>query len=294
MGNSGMDLQSILGKTTKLLLLPNDLMPVVYYYPCSQKTFYRHQVVIEINLKGRIVRSSSSARAMIQVYIKAVSELGECLLRERMNLHTRSGIAGGFLTSNAVMRAKAELLERDAFFYHYRGRFPFLSKETLTIKGNEIHLCKMATQDKSYHSYIAFHADYLNGKCPCLIFGTGTHLDATLARERALDEFSSLFMNHEHFPEWCPGLNGKRMDEVSLADWHHQASKDKRNQQIMSHLCSVQCSDREIFNEQHWEIKELISPLRGFKFVYVSHPQLSAITFGEEEKSEAGLYHPFW
>ena len=59
-------------------------------------------------------------------------EAGELLvLRSCPDLLTNSGLAGGILPRTASARARAEAVERDAFFHHYRTGTPFSSSNGL-------------------------------------------------------------------------------------------------------------------------------------------------------------------
>jgi ribosomal protein S12 methylthiotransferase accessory factor YcaO len=154
---------------------------------------------------------------MIDSFTKAMSELGESILVYSLGLETNSGLAGGFLYKTARQRAKAELIERDAFLYHYKNRIPFIERIFLEKKDNsklDIFAYKMASTDSSFYSYLVTDEDCSRGNRMCLLFGLGSHKIKNIAISKAIQEYASIALLHEKFPLWCDGLCKKNPNEL--------------------------------------------------------------------------------
>ena len=267
----------------------------VFVHKPTIKTRYRWLVVVNIvdSLSCKYKGSATSSNP-IEAYIKAVAELGESLICSSLNFGNRSGIAAGLLTSQAIVRAKSELIERDAFLYHYRNAIPFTAVKEIDDNDGLLAF-QMQSAEKNYYSYLVTDVKCSTGASECLLFGTGCHPSEKIAIEKAVQEYVSIALNHELKPEWCNGNSNEQLQHKSLTDRHHFASRDFRNIERFRLLCLVRepAGPRPNVGDD-WKITRLSSPLRFFNFVYVQNESLISMTFGEFERIEGDLLHPFW
>lgn len=234
-------------------------------------------------------------------YIRALVELGENIIFKTHGLEDRGGLSGGFLLSGAVKRAKFELIERDAFLFHYRTVTPFLSRASDPQVG--ALLFEMRSSVPGVHCFFATTPECAEGHHPCLLLGLGAHEEAAQARKKALGELATMKMDHELRPGWCAALEANP-DRISrVPDFHHVQSRDGRNIQIIRKLCDLQDAGRgasvdPVHIEGGWNIQTLESPIRFVKYGRIENAKLRSLKFGEPElvtgASDRPLYHPIW
>ncbi len=265
--------------------LSNTLENIVKIF--LRKKYSSYEVVIHSFHKYFIVvisvgqfKGSSSSPKIFHAFIKALSELGEDIIAKKYKLHCRSGLAGGLFLNTAIQRAKEELLERDAFFYHYRSSSPFIN----VSKKKSLYIAKLNSNDSKNNVVLAFNQDYLKGNF--FKFGMGSSRDLSSAQKKAIAEQKVLELNHQKYPDWFK-KSGLPIDQ------HHLESNDHRNiLKIKNLLKSSDVSKVRIFNNSKWVINEIDSPIKFLKYAYLDHPELLKIEFGKRE--EDGVLHPFW
>lgn len=258
-------------------------------------------------LKNGNVSASGVSKSPSISFLKALLEYGECLICLKRNWTNRSGIAGGIFLGTSVNRAQFELIERDAFLFHYRNEVPFAPLKAIHLKVDfpQLLIFEMNSADPRFFSILA--TDRVSaGQNPiaphCLIFGTATHLNRSAAIRKAIEEYSALRYNHLVDPEFCGSC--KVADRRNSGAYHHGASSDPRNIERFKRLCSLTrpMSSRIPRTDQGevsrtWKTEKLESPLRFFNFARASNPLLIPLSFGEPEPdspAEHPLYHPFW
>ncbi len=267
-----MDLSNSLAQITRILLR----------IKCSSCTVTIHShkdhFIVVINTDDFC--GSGSSKSILDAYIKGLSELGESIIGRGLSLHCRSGLAGGLFYKTAIQRAKEELFERDAFFFHYRSLTPFVEVR----EDGPLYLVQLTSAIPNLHIVMAFNKDYFTGGY--LNFGMGCSYAKEEAIQKAIAEYNVLDLNHKIFPNWFK--NSK-----STIDLHHQASIDPRNVEKIKKLMMPKKdqAQREIEIDQ-WKIIKIKSPIRFFKYIQVKHPKLIQIEFGKEEAD--GVLHPFW
>jgi hypothetical protein len=267
---------------------------------CPQKsTLSRYIVVCEWERKPqKRIKASGVGGTRLEAYLKAVVELGEVALCDGASLLNRTGVAGGLVLANAVDRAKAELTERDAFLFHYRGQVPFVRRESA---GSGACLFEMFSPLTGAYCFIALDQAFVDGAADCILMGLGCHFDRATAGEKALGELSGMVLDHSLRPDWCREVYAGTVKPARLTDLHHSYSRDPRNIERIRALCRPGApealSGRGALLDE-WRIERLESPLRYFKYVRVSHPGLALLDFGKPEAAaspeEAPLYHPVW
>lgn len=292
-----MDVSSSLIQITKWFIRDRNRNINIHIFPKSKNTLNLWQVIIEVEWdQKKLIGSSGGSKSLFEAYLKALSELGENIILDSSALMSRCGIAGGLFESQAIIRAKAELLERDSFFYHYRNKVPFYDTFTLFKDGIELCIFQLQSSDPHFYSYLATDKDCTLGKSSCLLFGTSAHPDKNVAIEKAIQEYSAIRLNHILQPERCESLF-KNPDKIAtIMDKHHIASRDPRNLNRFQNLCqtSKNMGNRKQIDPKNWETQKLKSPFRLLKFIRVDHPDLIKMTFGIPEPGEDKLFHPFW
>lgn len=271
----------------------------VTIHPPSQETM-GHSIAV---LYSGQQSSSALASTPIAALIKALVELGESYIFRKHQWNTRSGLAGGLITSSTIQRAKYELLERDSFFYHYRNQIPFL--ECRRLADSNLLAFTMATADPMVHSILITDSDSVQKQEGCLLFGTGAHKDPSVAIRKATEEYAAIHFGHRLRPNRCKEQEQDPNKIKCLADFHHLASRDTRNRAKFHKLCAPSMSNQQSLKpirsviSSSWAVTQLESPLKYFKYYHVTHPNLIKLKFGEPEHaeyspSESPLYHPFW
>lgn len=293
-----MELSHSLSRVTRFLLQAEAGAVEVFVHDPQDATRGLHVAVCEWQREtGKRLKASGVAATRFEAYIKAVAELGEVVLCHASGLESRAGIAGGLFASNAVLRAKAELLERDAFLFHYRNRVPFLRRESARAASGA-GVFEMSSAEKGRHCFIALDEAFMAGGAECVLMGFGCHADRELAAAKALGELACMSLDHAMRPGWCRDVYEGRSRAARLTDFHHAFSRDPRNRERIRALCRTDAapapSRRDLVGE--WRVETLKSPLRYFKYVRVFHDGLVPLEFGRPEPSFEGtpLYHPVW
>ena len=301
LGNPHVDLSKYLEETTRFLLKSTALNIFIYIHRPNSQTKNRWIVVINLYFPNKTVKASGTDKNIVLAYIKGLSEIGEEILCNKHNLECRSGIAGGLQSKNALIRAQAELIERDSFFEHYRNMIPFLSKQKVSFcDSSNIYAFEMLAKEKNFKSYIVTDEDSIQGTSECLLFGTSSHPDKDVAIEKAYNEYVAISLNHKKFPDRCKHLEKNKETIEKLTDLHHIYSRDERNKQIFQKLCQVSKKKSSYSHKNlSWEIESLESPLKLFKYYRVISKNLIKIQFGKPEHfsftlNQLPLYHPFW
>lgn len=258
------------------------------------RVFLQAQVPGAINLVGA-GRDTSKFRA----FFKALGELGEAFLCHRLKRPNRSGLAGGFLFKKSKERAYGEILERDAFFHHYRSGVPFLDSVP-----DQFRVFLLDSRDPKFKVVLVTDSASIRGELGCLVFGLGTAIDLTEAVKKARYEYLTLRRLHQIRPDRCRKLATLSPERLSMADRHHIASRDQRNLDRFRHLCEGFSDVRRLpIDPAKLSIKRHNSPIFGFKYAEVSHPDLIPMEMGVSEiwtgnlsshPTPKPLLHPLW
>lgn len=290
-----MDLSSALNKTAKFLFKKKGIELNVQVLKPSRKTLFRwicSIYVADLTIKKRTYRGTGGSNQLAFAFLKAFGEVCETIAMYENKLSSRCGMAAGIIAENSILRAKSELIERDAFIYHYRNRIPFVSRKRID---DDLHSFELASADKDFPTYFVTNTSTTNGASKCLQFGCGTSFqNSNDAIQKAVQEFVNIHINHHNFPNQClewwnhPELIPTKMD------FHHVQSRDQRNLDIFKLLFNTQSTSRPQIDRTKWIIEELPSPAKFFKVFKVAHPDLQILKFGQPEPNTADLYHPFW
>lgn len=259
------------------------------------------------------VKGTGTAESESTAFIKALVELGESYLVRELKLPHRCGLAGAFFLDQATLRAKAELIERDSFLYHYRNHVPFSRLiEVVSIKEacKGLYLYQMVSADPFFNAVFATDENGVNGVGPCLLMGLGSHPKLAVAKAKAKQEYLVMALDHKQRPGWCEELFKSLGKVERLPDLHHCHSRDIRNLNRISSICKKaprgkdpdgpnKSSERILSRQIRWEEKRLPSPLRFVKYIQVVSPDLATLDFGHPEPRETWgsiepLYHPVW
>lgn len=306
LGYTSMDLSSSLAWITQLL--NKEQFESLNVRLCLPKYFKLGRYLVRIDARAigvnTLFRSSGLSLRIDEAFLRALSELGETLILQRCGFQSRCGIAGGLSKSGAIQRAKSELIERDAFLYHYRSGAPFSTCQKLT---EDIVAFDMEVPvNESLTAILVTDEASARGANRCLWFGTSAARSRTVAIEKALQEYLSIRANH-----LALNPNGKSKRQRCFAeasqphsdlDQHHAASSDPRNLKRFVELCAGMDSvlpplRRNPLDQSRWEIQSLTSPILGLKFARAIHPDLIPMEFGIPESwasTTPPLLHPFW
>ncbi len=266
-------------------------------HPSDSKITDPHFVVIiEAVINGRSIKSTGGATHKHQAFLRALGELGENVILYNSDLNSRCGIAAGWLSSMAIVRSKGELIERDAFFYHYRNLVPYTRRQKLD--GDAIAF-EMQAADPRFSAILVTNEASANLASECLQFGAAAHPDRKVALAKALQEYHIMRYTHQRHPGRCAERAQNQKLITDILDLHHVHSRDLRNRTRFHQLCRVrENSPRENLNSSGWVIETLESPIRGLHYVRCEHGDLIKLTFGVPEpfanSSEDELLHPFW
>ncbi len=295
-----MDLSATLNQLTRKLCKPTLETCQVHI----RKAFgieNNYRVVIDGKSAGESVQGGGISKSLLTAYAKALGEFGEGLVCLRENHDNRSGMAAGLLFFQAVDRAKAELIERDAFLHHYRNEVPFLGRRPLQRAKSRSFIApvafRMATAHPDWHSFLVTDDLCATGQRTCLLFGTAADRNEKLALQRAHDEYQVIAHVHNIRPSRCAELAGDSSSSSS-ADRHHLSSRDSRNLERFRTLCSPMRATkggRQSIHNQ-WEIERLQSPIETMVYARVRHRELTPLVFDipEAVAGNTPLYHPFW
>jgi hypothetical protein len=155
----------------------------------------------------------------------------------------------------------------------------------------------MWSADPYFHSFFVTNTDATRGTAECLLFGTGTHPDATVAKEKAINEYLVMLSNHLLLPNRCADLASHPERINKLPDFHHANSRDPRNLARIRDLCVSSAGARpRNLTPIDWEVEDLVSPIRFFKFIELRSQKLIPMEFGvpEPNSNTPPLYHPYW
>ncbi|MBL6988878.1 MAG: hypothetical protein ISR65_03835 [Bacteriovoracaceae bacterium] len=293
-----MDLQTSLVSLSSFLIKDKEIAGNLTLSVYNQNGFY--SIVIRSEYGEHAPTATGTNENLLTAYLKSILEFGEEILRGELGLNDRCGMAGGLIRKNIIERAKAELLERDSFLYHYRSKHPLKKLRTITYRGKVFDVFQMHCCQKGYYAIFIKEPQkyYLEREICHFTTASGRNLEATI--KKALEEYFSL----EIF------LDKNRSDIVLLLDGgltgdnpifpHVKSMFDERNLNRINHICNESLpkehsgpqTEREI---PSWEVEKLGSPLKLFDFYKLKSSNLHQLDFGTpEEKISPPLYHPFW
>lgn len=291
-----------LAKITKTLLKEKTIKTSVYFKRPSAETNELFIVVVSVTLQnGFKIKGSANAPTLTSAFTKALIEMGEVYILKSQGFKDRSGIAGGLFSKSITTRAQAELLERDAFLFHYRNKIsfeksdqfahPFWTKEYIVV-------FRLMSASNRFHSFLATDSKCADGNHQCLLLGLGAHTDIESAKNKAIGEYATMLMDHRQRPDWCkrlaldPGLSTRQPDH------HHAHSRDPRNISLFKDLCSGSLPGTRRTQQLNWTNQSLESPLRFFRYLKADCPELLKLEFGKPEpqqgQEEQPLFHPIW
>lgn len=292
-----MDVSKSVEKTVHFLLKKKPTKISVFTHPPSNENLNRFVVVINLTIENIKLKSSATSSSHAFAAVKAISEIGEDILRTEKKLGSRSGISGGFIKSEIINRAKSELIEHDAFFFHYHNKIPFTYHNSRILNEQTLHTFILSSKSKMYKTILVINEESLEDN-NCLIFATSAHSNLEIAIEKAICEFSQKLLNHLLWPEDCAKLENELIFH-NKSDLHHKACRSPINKEIFKKLCCKEnispLIDRG--DTSTWEIEKLSSPLEFFNFYKITSMQLIPIYFGipEEDQDENALnFHPYW
>ncbi len=294
-----------LSRIAKILLKDFNGHVDVYIHPPHLNDHKLYIVVVGwAREDGEYVKASGNASSEVEAFIKAIVELGEILIVRHEKMIDRNGLAGGIFKKTIIDRAKSELLERDAFLYHYRNKVPFISMKVVNTNrhGVDVIVFKMASSDKNYSCYLASDKKCAEGNHSCLLIGLGAHRNEKIAIEKAIGEYFIMHRDHEMRPGWCEKIEKNREQVSRIADFHHSYSRDERNIAIFKNICTISEGKDEFqrennFDQNKWMIKKMLSSIWSISYYLVDHPELVQLRSGNPESgydSDNPLYHPIW
>jgi hypothetical protein len=282
---------------------PVDHIDVFAEAPCESNGGQWVVVVEAIWRDWALMKGTGTGRSESVSFLKGLVELGEVWLVRKHSLQDRSGIAGGIFRRQASFRAKAELIERDSFLFHYRNRHPFARKikeVRQTVDAPGIVVFEMDSSDPKFTSVFATNTMCAMQGADCLLMGLGAHSDPNVAIQKAIQEYSIMAMDHVRRPGWCARLSQDSSLSNRLPDFHHAQSRDSRNLERIKSICAIDGRQtRRVLPKIFWNERQLPSPIRFVHYVAVSSPDLMSLDFGAPEpreiwESERPLYHPVW
>lgn len=301
-----MGLSRSLARLTRHLIRGDEGWTEAFVHPPSELTL-GHFIVVSTfrSSEGPVLKGTGVARSQTEAYLKSVIELGEVLCSNKNGIANRNGMAGGLMLRSAMERAKAELIERDAFLFHYRQGVPLKGPEIWpeTIRGassrGRVLVFEMSSAVHGTHCVMATDEASVSGDEGCLWFGLAAHPDREAASWKAMGEYACMNLDHAMRPGWCAGVFAGTQPASRLPDLHHAASRDPRNRRRFHDLCGGAEAEPHRRNDRSikWSQSEILSPLRYFRYALASSPALHALEFGRSEPVPAGeppLFHPVW
>lgn len=239
---------------------------------------------------------SASGRDRFLAFIRSIVESGEVLIAKQKLLNNRSGLAGGIFLKQTIQRAAAELIERDAFLFHYRSGTPgrIIEKDP---SEDLICLLELSTASKDFYVVMATTKNCAFEDPECLLIGLGCSRNLKQAKKKAIEELKSVILDHQIRPGYCKGVFEKKISSPSLADFHHSYSRDKRNISKFQRLFSESAGLINRNTTVIYEVEKIESPIKFFKYARLQSSDLIKLEFGvpeENSKFEAPLYHPLW
>lgn len=301
-----MGLSRSLARLTRHLIRGDEGRTEAFVHPPSELTLGFFIVVSTFRSdEGAVLKGTGVARSQTEAYLKSAIELGEVLCSRQNGISTRNGMAGGLLLHSAIERARAELLERDAFLFHYRKGVPFRSSEIWRegIPGasgrGRIMVFELSSAVGGLRCVLATDEASIGGDEGCLWFGLAAHPDREAAARKAVGEYACMNLDHALRPGWCADVFAGTRPASRLPDLHHAASRDPRNRRRFHDLCGVGESESRFRQgvSIEWSQAEVPSPLRYFRYARASSPLLDILEFGVSESVPAGeppLLHPVW
>jgi hypothetical protein len=305
MGHTNVDLRNQAIKITQFLILEKlDNLQIDVETPNGENG---HQFVLRIsaNLKQYKIKSLGANENFYLAILKANFELGEAIIAKEHNILLRSGLAGGFFKKNIVERAKAELIERDAFLFHYHSKIPFNKIGMIDILRHRtkytFNIYEMSSASDRYFSCLVSPGiESLNGR-KYIHFGTASGLKSIQYStiSKAIEEYFSLdiFKNHSKANIIKRYLNPNYSGPKSK---HIAAVFDERNIELFQILMGQSSGEKTRLLSKNlenlWNVLQINSPIRGAKYFIVSNPELRKLMLDQNESDDHTnpLYHPFW
>lgn len=295
-----MDLSSALEKTVNFLMKYPVSDIRIYIHSPSEDTLNNYITVANLTFNGNRISASGSARSRLSSNIKAIAEIGEIIICKTRGYSTRAGIAGGFIKNEAINRAKSELLEHDAFLYHYRNKVPFTLKRKIKNHLTEILIYQLLTKSSKHTTILATDPKSISDKSSCIMFSTATHENEDFAIEKAISQYCQIYLNHSKWPTQCQDMSTGKTKPRNITDIHHISSRDHRNKEIFKVLCPLDGSTNYspyIKDKLNWIASKEESPMLFFKYYKLMESNLIPMNHGTPEKEYDNLkplYHPFW
>ena len=286
-----MEYSKSLSRISKILLPQADGVFKIFelYNPTRQWWVITSQLILS---NGTRVHGTASGKSRINCFHRACIEAGETEIASRLNLNSRTGLAGGFISSAALIRARNELLERDAFLHHYRNREPMKKVvHQFELAGAEIY--EMNCADSTVRTYMALSVD----RSGCLKFGLGASSNSKIALTRAVEELRVVELDHLLRPDNCSQVYRAEKPPKNLADFHHSQSRDPRNKLIFDEITKCTKDFRSRTKSIEFTVKKYSSSLRFIKYIHLTSSSLELLRFGEPEpftSASPPIYHPLW
>lgn len=299
-----MEFSSQLVKVARILLKPHFDSVEVYLHSPERVAHGKWTAVIDVRSPelGKL-KGTGTAGLVYDAFLKALVELGENIVVKQNGLQDRNGLSGGLFLRTASQRSKCELLERDAFLFHYREREAFSPIEVSSDyhKSKGIRLFRMSSADDRVFCILATDINCSEGKSECLLIGLGASESLEEAIQKAIAEYSIMLYDHEFRPGWCAFLAKDPSRIRRVPDFHHIQSRSARNIEIFKLLCRGlkgrgRKSDLAQKVNESWEQEIFESPVRLVRYVKFSNPFLMPLIFGKPEPTsgDENLYHPIW
>lgn len=195
----------------------------------------------------------------MKAYLRSISEIGEDFIFHNNKLVTSTGLAGGFLKREIVLRAKAEVFEREAIHFHEINNVPFLTKEKVNYLGINLIVCQLSSASFNHKVYLVTGVDdIIKDK---LIVGTS----ASVHQKVALDSAIETYISHRY----CSTMEDYR---------HHPLFKDEMLKKLINTHAQIN-KRKYCLNEYDASFFDVISisehPLKFFKYYFVKNKKLS-------------------
>jgi hypothetical protein len=249
-------------------------------------------VAILKDSNGHSYKGSATGEKQSLTLIRAVVEAGESRIASG-KYNNRAGIAGGFFKRSTINRAIGELIEKDAFLFHFRQQIPGKLIERNDVL--QLVSIQLSAARSDYNVVLSTTTDCAFGNPSCIILGLGVSRTSLIeARKKSEQEVWSMLRDHEIRKNWCSSVPG---DSSNYSDLHHIKSRDHRTIKRFQSLFH----DFQNFpdREENFEVKieRLESPLRFIRYYKAYSNSLLKIEFGQPEpysSSNDPLYHPIW
>jgi hypothetical protein len=201
-------------------------------------------------------------------FLQALLKLGETIIIEKEGLLDQSAIASGPIFFNNTERVKTELVERDAFLFHYQNQIPFrpISTKEGESSTRPIHFFALETIDETYHSVFAIGPLHTSTKGENVVRGMGTHPLQNLACQKALEAIQETEYE-ERIQALCYPQNFTKSNSENVRKSEAQAEKLLQGRRIS-----------KLF-PYAWDIETYHSPIRFFQYSKVTHPEISSVKF---------------